>query len=113
MYLSHICYGNGGGEQLDVTSAFVIGVISKIVATTATYPLIRAKVFLMASDEQMQGLVSCLRLITKENGYSGLYAGYTAQVLHVVLKSSILLALKDEITRIVSTQSGGITKYCE
>eukprot|EP01084_Bolivina_argentea_P223158 377615_1 len=108
IYLSRKCHNDG--EQLDAMSAFVIGVISKIVATTATYPFIRAKLFLMVSGAHVKGLTFCLRLITKENGYTGLYAGYRAQLLYVVLTSSILLALKEEITNIVITQTDG-TKY--
>ncbi len=101
MYLSH--KRHNGCEQLDAISTFVIGVISKIVATTATYPLIRAKVFLMVSGADVKGLASCLRLITKESGYTGLYAGYSAQLLRVALKSSILLVLKEKIASIVLT----------
>ncbi len=111
MYLSHQRH-NGGEQQLNTMSAFILGVISKIIATTATYPLICAKVLLMVSGTDVKGLPSCLRLITKERGYTGLYAGYSAQLLHVVLKSGILLALKEEIASIVLTQSAG-TKSCE
>lgn len=81
--------------QLTMPEAFVVGLVSKFVATIATYPLIRAKVILMVTSEK--SLVgSMIRSYNKE-GVRGLYKGCHWQLLHTVLKSALMMMVREKI----------------
>jgi hypothetical protein len=99
--------------------AFLLGVIAKLAATLATYPLIRAKVLLMVGqappsttgqvgDSAGSSLASssslwrCLRDDYRLNGIvGGWYAGCGVQLGHAVLKSALMMMAKERLTRTV------------
>ncbi|RVX21797.1 Peroxisomal adenine nucleotide carrier 1 [Vitis vinifera] len=96
-------------EALSAFSAFVLGAVSKCIATTVTYPAIRCKVMLQAaeSDEdgttkeaQPQKTVSdTIYSIWKREGLLGFFKGLEAQILKTVLSSALLLMIKEKITK--------------
>lgn len=83
--------------SLSMPEAFVLGLGAKLVATLATYPLIRAKVLLMVTSQA--SIWDCLRTEFKAHGTRGLYQGCDLQLIHTMLKSALLMMVKERITR--------------
>lgn len=104
--------------------AFLIGALSKTMATVVTYPYIMAKVRLQAkydddsndeanqsaekgesqSDsnlkhnkkkERYSGAIDVLRKVAAEKGLSGWYQGMQAQITKAVLSQALLFGIKD------------------
>ena len=114
----------GQQRQLSVSQAFVLGLLSKFVATIVTYPLIRAKVLMMVggpviteatnwdSGNQTDGtsktsahtassptLWSVLKeSYHRDGGIQGLYKGCDWQLIHTLLKSALMMAIREQIT---------------
>ncbi|KAL0928585.1 hypothetical protein M5K25_000483 [Dendrobium thyrsiflorum] len=96
-------------ESLSAFSAFLLGAMSKSVATIITYPLIRCKVMIQASNHEDESnepksksnktISGCLSSIWKEEGIPGLFKGLQAQILKTVLSSALLLMIKEKISR--------------
>ncbi|KAF5452477.1 hypothetical protein F2P56_027472 [Juglans regia] len=97
-------------EALSAFSAFVLGAVSKCVATCLTYPAIRCKVMIQAAesdedenqeaDQKTQKTVSgALYAIWKREGILGFFKGLNAQILKTVLSSALLLMIKEKITK--------------
>jgi len=98
-------------QRLNMTQAFLLGLVAKFVSTVATYPLILAKVKLMtttmtASKDDpsnnaplsSSSLLGWLRDEYRRHGVvRGLYRGCGWQLLHTVLKSALLLMLRERI----------------
>ncbi len=91
-------------HAISMMEAFLIGLVAKLSATIVTYPLIRAKVMLMVSqkknisaddDETMMGI---LRSMFAEGGIVELYKGCSLQLVHTVLKSALLMMVREKIT---------------
>ena len=76
--------------------AFFVGLFAKFIATIVTYPLIRAKVILMVTSER--SLLGSLICSYKKEGARGLYKGCDWQLLHTVLKSALMMMVKERIT---------------
>jgi hypothetical protein len=83
-------------SSLSMPEAFFVGLFAKFVATIATYPLIRAKVIMMVTSEKSL-LGSLIRSYNKE-GARGLYKGCDWQLLHTVLKSALMMMVREKIT---------------
>ena len=81
--------------NLSMMDAFLLGLLAKFVATITTYPLIRAKVMLMVTDEK--SMLACLCRSYKEEGVHGLYKGCDWQLLHTILKSALMMMVKEKI----------------
>jgi len=78
--------------------AFVLGLFAKFCATITTYPLIRAKVMLMVTSRQ--SMVHTLVSIYQQDGIcKGWYKGCSVQLLHTLLKSALLMMVKERIER--------------
>jgi solute carrier family 25 (peroxisomal adenine nucleotide transporter), member 17 len=94
----------GAGRTSDLTmyEAFLLGWIAKFISTIATYPLIAAKSKLMAtSSTGVSGsLIQCLRDDYRDGGVPTLYRGCTVQLYHTVLKSALMMMLKEKITAV-------------
>lgn len=97
-------HANGKARPLNMTEAFLIGLLAKFVSTVVTYPLIRAKVTLMVSldsdDEESSSnssLWACLSREFQRGGVSGLYKGCNLQLLHTLLKSALLMTLRERV----------------
>lgn len=102
--------GNGSSpESLSAVSAFLLGAISKSIATVLTYPAIRCKVMIQAADSNddetkenkkkpRKTLLGVLDAIWKREGIFGFFKGLQAQILKTVLSSALLLMIKEKIT---------------
>ncbi|KAL2468550.1 Peroxisomal adenine nucleotide carrier 1 [Forsythia ovata] len=96
-------------EVLSAFSAFVLGALSKSIATILTYPAIRCKVMIQAADtnedmdkkakrKSRKTVSSVLRAIWKREGVLGFFKGLHAQILKTVLSSALLLMIKEKIS---------------
>ncbi|KAF8401665.1 hypothetical protein HHK36_012611 [Tetracentron sinense] len=97
-------------EALSAFSAFVLGAVSKSIATFLTYPAIRCKVMIQAADSNDDGNIEdqpkspktvsgALHAIWKREGILGFFKGFQAQILKTVLSSALLLMIKEKITK--------------
>lgn len=82
-------------SSLSMPEAFFVGLFAKFIATIATYPLIRAKVILMVTSEK--SLLGSLIRSYNEEGARGLYKGCDWQLLHTVLKSALMMMVREKI----------------
>ncbi|GAB2266548.1 NAD(+) salvage pathway protein [Dionaea muscipula] len=97
-------------EALSAFAAFVLGAVSKSIATCLTYPLIRCKVVIQAaaSDEDRKQenhsksdktISSVVHSIWRTEGIPGFFKGLHAQILKTVLSSALLLMIKEKIAK--------------
>ncbi|RZS04378.1 hypothetical protein BHM03_00034705 [Ensete ventricosum] len=95
---------------LSAFSAFVLGAISKSVATVVTYPAIRCKVMIQSADTEDESnkdtqsktpktMVGALCSIWGKEGFPGLFKGLQAQILKTVFSSALLLMIKEKISK--------------
>lgn len=65
------------GSLITPTDAFVLGALGKIAATTITYPYItvKSRAHVATGEGSKEGMLSSLRRIIKEEGWSSLYGG--------------------------------------
>jgi hypothetical protein len=87
---------NRSSNSLSMSEAFLVGLFAKFVATIATYPLIRAKVILMVTSEK--SLFATLGRSYKEGGIRSLYKGCDWQLLHTVLKSALMMMVRERMS---------------
>lgn len=88
--------GRRSHKKLSMSEAFFVGLFAKFIATVATYPLIRAKVILMVTSEK--SLIATLSRSYREEGVRGLYRGCDWQLLHTVLKSALMMMVRERIS---------------
>ena len=92
-------------RSLSAGRAFLLGSLSKVVATLVTYPLIRTKVMMQAAAKGVQEgeprptMAQTLLKIIRTEGAAGLYRGCGAQIATAVSKSGILLMSKEQLAR--------------
>lgn len=94
--------------SLSAFMAFLLGAISKSIATCITYPAIRCKVIIQAADsggetsktkmKSQKSVLSVLCGIWKREGILGFFKGLHAQILKTVLSSALLLMIKEKIS---------------
>ncbi|KAH1161601.1 hypothetical protein AAZX31_01G044200 [Glycine max] len=94
--------------SLSAFMAFLLGAISKSIATCLTYPAIRCKVIIQAADsaeptsktmiKSQKTVSSVLYGIWKREGLLGYFKGLHAQILKTVLSSALLLMIKEKIS---------------
>lgn len=93
-------------NDLSALSAFLLGAVSKSIATFVTYPAIRCKVMIQstnASNERdnksrkTKSVKDVLYAIWRKEGPSGFFKGLRAQILKTVLSSALLLMIKEKI----------------
>ncbi|CAN0897117.1 Peroxisomal adenine nucleotide carrier 1 [Linum grandiflorum] len=104
-----------GLETLSAFTAFLLGALSKSIATFLTYPAIRCKVMVQAADTDeadhkdddtkrkpkrrpSKTLSGVVVSVWKQEGVSGFFKGLKAQILKTVLSSALLLMIKEKIT---------------
>ncbi|CAI9768996.1 unnamed protein product [Fraxinus pennsylvanica] len=96
-------------EALSAFSAFILGALSKSIATVLTYPAIRCKVMIQAADtnddmdkkskrKSRKTVSSVLRAIWQKEGVLGFFKGLQAQIFKTVLSSALLLMIKEKIS---------------
>jgi len=84
-------------NNLSMMDAFLLGLFAKFCATMATYPLIRAKVMLMVTSRK--SMMHTLASIYQQDGIAkGWYKGCSVQLLHTLLKSALLMMVKEGIS---------------
>ncbi|KAK6915565.1 Mitochondrial substrate/solute carrier [Dillenia turbinata] len=109
-------------EALSAFSAFMLGALSKSIATVLTYPLIRCKVMIQAADENddaakgTQGkrkktMAGVLFAIWRKEGILGYFKGLHAQILKTVLSSALLLMIKEKISKATWIMILAIRRY--
>ncbi|CAN6467868.1 unnamed protein product [Victoria cruziana] len=96
-------------QALSAFSAFLLGALSKSIATFVTYPAIRCKVMIQASDPKEEthkrdktkskSIKDTLCTIWRKEGPLGFYKGLEAQILKTVLSSALLLMIKEKISK--------------
>lgn len=94
--------------QLQLTPGvnFLVGALSKTLATVITYPYIMAKVRLQwrPSKEQRdkvvayKGSIDVLARVLKTDGFFGWYKGMSTQITKAVLQQALLFMMKDIFT---------------
>ncbi|PWN35714.1 mitochondrial carrier [Meira miltonrushii] len=75
--------------------SFLVGALSKTLATIVTFPYILSKIRLQAKDTRYKGAIDCLTQIAKEKGLSGWYQGMQAQITKAVLAQALLFYFRD------------------
>ncbi|KAF3457181.1 hypothetical protein FNV43_RR01838 [Rhamnella rubrinervis] len=109
-------------EALSAFSAFVLGAVSKCVATVLTYPAIRCKVMIQAVETEEEGykedavrkqktISSAICAIWKREGPLGFFKGLQAQILKTVLSSALHLMIKEKITKTTWVLFLAVRKY--
>lgn len=100
---------------LSALSAFLLGALSKSIATVLTYPAIRCKVMIQAADtndevdkkakvdskvkpKSRKTISGVLYAIWRKEGIPGFFKGLHAQILKTVLSSALLLMIKEKIS---------------
>ncbi|PKI74071.1 hypothetical protein CRG98_005549 [Punica granatum] len=94
---------------LSAFSAFMLGAISKTIATILTYPAIRCKIMIQAAEsaegkdkkarpsKTRKSIPQVALWIMKGEGPLGFFKGLRAQILKTVLSSALLLMIKEKI----------------
>ncbi|XP_071372308.1 peroxisomal membrane protein PMP34 isoform X1 [Centroberyx affinis] len=97
-----------GGRKISSAEIFLIGAISKAVATTATYPLQTVQAILRFGQykgDGKGGVLGSLRNVfhllmdrIKRHGPLGLYKGLEAKLLQTVLTAALMFVVYEKIT---------------
>jgi adenine nucleotide transporter 17 len=116
---------NATAHKLSALEAFLIGATSKAVATTISYPLIRAKILMMdssrrkdpktpdgaVSDEQLHSMLGVLyEAVSAEGIIGGLYKGLGAQLSRSTLAAAIMFTTREKLEGCVSRGVQSLTK---
>ncbi|RAL52489.1 unnamed protein product [Cuscuta campestris] len=108
----HTSTGKKGSSPvvLSAFSAFLLGALSKTIATVITFPAIRCKVMIQVADMNGEGgdkkskskprktLLGVAGSILRNEGILGFFKGLQAQILKTVLSSALLLMIKEKIS---------------
>ncbi|CAO2821857.1 unnamed protein product [Amaranthus hypochondriacus] len=97
-------------QALSASTAFLLGALSKTIATCLTYPAIRCKVVIQAAETEEENLTEAQKKarktlskvffnIWKNEGILGYFKGLQAQIIKTVLSSALLLMIKEKITK--------------
>jgi len=90
-----------GDRALGPLDFFLLGAISKLAATSATYPyiVIKSRMQLKQTDESLRykSPLDGFRQILKNEGVKGLYKGIESKLVQSVLTSAFLFAFKEEL----------------
>lgn len=81
--------------KMTPAKSFLVGAVSKTLATVVTFPYILSKIRLQAKNTPYKGAVDCLKQIAKEKGLSGWYQGMQAQITKAVLAQALLFYFRD------------------
>ncbi|GAA0147097.1 transporter [Lithospermum erythrorhizon] len=116
--------GVDSSSELSAFSAFVLGAVTKCLATCFTYPLIRCKVMIQSaeSDDDAQDEVQlrarktvsgAISAIWKREGVLGFFKGLQAQILKTFLSSALLLMVKEKIMKSTWVLMLGLRRYLQ
>ncbi|KAL6931813.1 hypothetical protein ACO0R3_003280 [Hanseniaspora guilliermondii] len=82
-------------EDITPKMSFVLGALSKIIATVLTYPTITIKT--QSHLQKDQSVIGMLKNIVKEDGILGLFKGLKPKIIQSVLTSAFLFYFKQKI----------------
>lgn len=77
--------------------SFVIGALSKTLATVVTFPYILSKTRLQAKNAQHSSAIDVLAHIYQKEGFFGWYRGMHAQITKAVLSQALLFYFREQI----------------
>lgn len=112
-------------HKLTALEAFLIGATSKAVATTISYPLIRAKILMMNSnrrerrissdgtavDDQLRSVLGVLLEAVRAEGIiGGLYKGLGAQLSRSTLAAAIMFTTREKFESCALRRARSFTK---
>ncbi|CAI9118556.1 OLC1v1020143C1 [Oldenlandia corymbosa var. corymbosa] len=97
-------------QALSALSAFLLGAVTKCIATCITYPAIRCKVTIQSAESEddvedeaqlkyRKTVSGAFHTIWKTEGLWGFFKGLQAQILKTVLSSAVLLMVKEKISK--------------
>lgn len=86
-------------RRLRPRDAFFLGAISKLLATSITYPyiMVKSRMHVASKDCPREGIMQSLERIVREEGWSGLYKGIIPKVIQSVVTAAFLFAFKDAL----------------
>jgi len=93
--------GGLGRSSLSDWDLFMLGAVSKLVATGGTYPYIVVKSRLQAATHKYQSSLKAVLNILKTEGVSGLYAGLLPKLLQSVLTAAFMFVAQRRIYEFV------------
>ncbi|TVY55249.1 Peroxisomal membrane protein PMP47A [Lachnellula cervina] len=84
-------------RRVTPTIAFLLGALGKLFATSITYPYITVKsqMHVAGRDGGKENMVTSMKRIVREEGYTGLYKGIGPKVTQSVITAAFLFAFKD------------------
>ncbi|ORY22563.1 mitochondrial carrier domain-containing protein [Naematelia encephala] len=86
-----------GRSSLSDWDMFMLGAVSKLVATGGTYPYIVVKSRLQAATHKYESSVKAILHILKSEGLSGLYAGLLPKLIQSVLTAAFMFVAQRRI----------------
>eukprot|EP00002_Diphylleia_rotans_P015215 TRINITY_DN2947_c0_g1_i1.p1 TRINITY_DN2947_c0_g1~~TRINITY_DN2947_c0_g1_i1.p1 ORF type:complete len:345 (+),score=68.15 TRINITY_DN2947_c0_g1_i1:58-1092(+) len=94
-------------KHLTTHQNFLLGAMSKIVATIATYPLILAKTRLQTrksdsdglSSEPYKGFLDVVTRILRAQGFFGLYAGMQTQLVKATINAALVFSTQQKFVQ--------------
>ncbi|PWN18463.1 mitochondrial carrier [Microstroma glucosiphilum] len=89
------------GTKLTPWRSFLVGALSKTLATVVTFPYILSKIRLQAKNTPYKGAIDVLRKIAAEKGITGWYQGMQAQIIKAVITQAVLFVARDYFTGVV------------
>uniref|UniRef100_A0A023FIN0 Putative mitochondrial carrier protein n=2 Tax=Amblyomma TaxID=6942 RepID=A0A023FIN0_AMBCJ len=95
---------NAAGVPLNGAVVFLIGAVSKVISTVATYPLqlVQAKLRYGCPPELAnKSLLGMLLHIARTQGFPGLYRGLEAKLWQTVLTAALMFVAYEKIVRFV------------
>ncbi|KAL2922534.1 Peroxisomal adenine nucleotide carrier 2 [Bienertia sinuspersici] len=109
-------------QALSASTAFLLGALSKTIATCLTYPAIRCKIVIQAAEVEEEKLTDAQKKarktiprvfynIWRNEGIPGFFKGLHAQILKTVLSSALLLMIKEKITKTTWVLMLALRKY--
>ncbi|CCK68435.1 Ant1p KNAG_0A07830 [Huiozyma naganishii CBS 8797] len=91
-----------GSDTLTVSQNFTLGVISKMISTLATQPLIVAKASLQRAGSKFKTFQEVLLHYYKDEGLHGLWKGVIPQLVKGVLVQGLLFAFRGELIKLIN-----------
>lgn len=111
--VKNIVLSASGDAKMTPSKSFVVGAMSKSLATVVTFPMILAKVLQMTQKStdgtQIKSAPAMLLHIAKTQGISGWYQGMQAQITKAVITQALLFYARDYLevwTRVLLKVSG-------
>ncbi|OBA27796.1 mitochondrial carrier [Hanseniaspora valbyensis NRRL Y-1626] len=86
-------------DDITPNMSFVLGALSKIVATVITYPTITIKT--QSHLQENQSMIDMFKKIIKEDGVLGMFKGLQSKIIQSVLTSAFLFYFKQRILDLI------------